>query len=72
LSLDDFYRREIENRVGNLVGMDISFSDCRVERYEQNLSWSAAQFEVIEREVESLRAPIRGAMTLQQCASHCF
>jgi hypothetical protein len=34
--------------------MDISFADCRVERYEQNLSWSAAQFEVIEGEVEGL------------------
>jgi hypothetical protein len=54
LSLDDFYRREIENRLEDLVGMDISFADCRVERYEQNLSWSAAQFEVIEGEVEGL------------------
>jgi hypothetical protein len=54
LSLDDFYRREIESLLGNLTGMDISFSDCRVERYEENLNWSAAQFEAIEREIENL------------------
>ncbi len=53
LSLDDSYRREIESHLGDLVGMAISFADCRVERYE-NLSWSAAQFEVLEREIETL------------------
>jgi hypothetical protein len=56
LSLDDSYRREIENRLGDLVGMAISFADCRVERYEENLGWSARQFEALEREIEALAA----------------
>ncbi len=54
LSLEDSYRREIENRLGDLVGIAISFSDCRVERYDENLSWSALQFEALEREIEAL------------------
>jgi len=54
LSDDDSYRREIESRLGDLVGMAISFSDCRVERYDDNLSWSALQFEPLEREIEAL------------------
>jgi len=54
LSDDDSYRREIEDRLGDLVGMAISFTDCRVERYDENLSWSAAQFEALEREIEAL------------------
>jgi len=54
LSQDDSYRGNIENRLGDLVGMDISFSDCRVERYDENLSWAARQFEALEREIESL------------------
>ncbi|HKM86252.1 MAG TPA: hypothetical protein VJW96_08590 [Terriglobales bacterium] len=54
LSLDHSYRREIESHLGDLVGMAISFADCRVERYDENLSWSAAQFEVLEREIETL------------------
>lgn len=54
LSLDDSYRREIENRLGDLVGMAISFADCRVERYDENLSWSGPQFEALERDVEAL------------------
>jgi hypothetical protein len=54
LSLDESYRREIEDRLGDLVGIAISFADCRVERYDENLSWSAAQFEALEREIEAL------------------
>ncbi len=46
------YRRDIENRLGDLVGIPISFADCRVERYDQNLSWSASQFEALERKIE--------------------
>jgi hypothetical protein len=57
LSLDDFYRREIENHLGDLVGMAISFADCRVERYDGNLSWSGSLFGAFEREVEALSAP---------------
>jgi hypothetical protein len=51
---DDSYRREIESRLGDLVGMAISFADCRIERYDQSLSWSATQFEALEREIEAL------------------
>jgi hypothetical protein len=51
---NDAYRREIESHLGDLVGMAISFADCRVERYDQNLSWSATQFEALEREIETL------------------
>jgi hypothetical protein len=54
LSLGDSYRREIENHLGDLVGMAISFADCRVERYDENLSWSGPFFEALEREVEAL------------------
>jgi hypothetical protein len=54
LSLDDSYRREIENGLGDLVGIAISFADCRVERYDENLDWSARQFEALEREIEAL------------------
>jgi len=54
LSLDESYRREIENRLGDLVGMAISFADCRVERYDENFSWSDPQFEALERDVEAL------------------
>jgi hypothetical protein len=54
ISDDDSYRREIESRLGDLVGMAISFADCRVERYDQSLSWSAPQFEALEREIEAM------------------
>jgi hypothetical protein len=54
LSQDDSYRRDIESRLGDQVGMAISFSDCRVERYDDSLSWAARQFEALEREIESL------------------
>jgi hypothetical protein len=54
LSLDNSYRSDIEGRLGELVGTEISFADCRVERYEQNLDWSATQFDALEREVEPL------------------
>jgi hypothetical protein len=54
LSLDDSYRRETENRLGDLVGRAISFADCRVERYDENLGWSAPQFEALERDIEAL------------------
>jgi hypothetical protein len=36
------------------VGIAISFADCRVERYDENLDWSARQFEALEREIEAL------------------
>ncbi|MGA7295851.1 MAG: hypothetical protein WBW53_13545 [Terriglobales bacterium] len=54
LSLDNPYRRAAENRLGSLVGMTISFADCQVERYDDNLRWSAAQFEALEQEIEAL------------------
>jgi len=54
LSQDDCYRRDIEIGLGDLVGMAISFSDCRVERYDDSLRWAARQFEALEREIESL------------------
>jgi hypothetical protein len=54
LSLDCTYRREIEDRLGDLVGMAISFADCRVERYDENLAWSDRLFEALEREIEPL------------------
>ena len=57
LSLNDSYRREIENHLGDLAGMAISFSDCRVERYDGSLSWSGQFFEALEREVEILSSP---------------
>ncbi len=57
LSMDNSYRREIEGRLCQLVGMAISFADCRVERYDQNLSWSAVQFEILEREIQSCASP---------------
>jgi hypothetical protein len=54
LSVDASHRREIESHLADLVGMAISFADCRVERYDQNLGWSAPQFEALEREIEAL------------------
>jgi hypothetical protein len=53
LTLDLPYRRETENQLANLVGMSISFADCQVERYDENLRWSASQFEALERQVEA-------------------
>jgi len=60
LSLDDSYRRGIENRLGDLVGTAISFADCRVERYDENLSWCGPQFEALERDIEALVGPQSG------------
>jgi hypothetical protein len=54
LSLDGSYRREVEDRLGGLVGMAISFADCRVERYEGSLGWSGQFFGALEREIEGL------------------
>jgi hypothetical protein len=54
LSLGDSYRREIENHLGDLVGMAISFADCRIECYEESLGWSGQFFKTLEREVEIL------------------
>lgn len=54
LSLDSSYRHETEVRVDDLTGMAISFADCQVERYEAQLRWSAAFFEELEREIETL------------------
>jgi hypothetical protein len=54
LSLDDSYRRELENRLGDLVGLAISFADCRAERYDENLSWSGPQFEALEQDIAAL------------------
>jgi hypothetical protein len=79
LSLDDVYRREIENRLGDLVGMAISFTDCNVGRYEENLKWSGPLFEALEQEIEALargrahepgpRAALRG-MCKMECGAH--
>jgi hypothetical protein len=33
--------------------MAISFADCRVERYEENLNWSGQFFEAFEGEIEA-------------------
>lgn len=52
LSLDGTYRRDVEGRLADMTGVDISFADCLVERYERNLDWSAGKFEALEREVE--------------------
>jgi hypothetical protein len=54
LSLDNSYRREVETRLEDLVGMAISFADCRVERYDNHLDWSSSQFETLERGIEAL------------------
>jgi hypothetical protein len=52
LSLDDFYRREIENHLVDLVDMAIPFADCRVERYEETLI-GGQFFEALEGEIEA-------------------
>jgi hypothetical protein len=54
LSLNEAYRREIESRLAGLVGMAISFADCRIERYDANLAWSDPFFDALEREIEAL------------------
>lgn len=54
LSLDDAYRRDIENQLTDLVGMAISFADCRIERYDNHLDWSSSQFATLERGIEAL------------------
>jgi hypothetical protein len=54
LSLDHAYRHETESHLGDMVGMAISFADCRVERYDESLGWSGRFFEALEREVEIL------------------
>jgi len=54
LSLDLAYRAEIEDRLGDLVGMAISFADCTVERYETALRASNGFFDALERETEGL------------------
>ncbi|MGA3088968.1 MAG: hypothetical protein ABSD75_10165 [Terriglobales bacterium] len=54
LSLDHGYRCAIESRIGDLAGIAVSFADCRVERYEQNLGWNNRQFETLERDIEAL------------------
>jgi hypothetical protein len=68
LSLDDSYRREIENHVGDLAGMAISFSDCQVGRYDESLSWSGQFFEALEREVEVLSRSDARSTTRQSLA----
>lgn len=54
LSLDDSYRGDVETRLGDLVGMAMSFADCRVERYDNHLDWSGSQFETLEGGIEAL------------------
>jgi hypothetical protein len=71
LSLHHSYRREIEDRLGDLVGMAVSFADCRVERYDQNLSWSAAQFEALEREIEALAGGVGTGAPSTKSRSEC-
>jgi hypothetical protein len=58
LSLDASYRHVIEVRVGDLTGMPISFADCQVECYEKHLRWSAAFFEELEREIETVQGAV--------------
>ncbi len=53
LSLDSAYRRQMKSAIADLLGMEISFEDCRVERYDQYLGWSAQQFAALEQEVEA-------------------
>ena len=79
LSLDDSYRREIESRLGDLVGMAISFADCRVQRYDENLAWCDRLFAALERDIEALAGPGArlehgpigplGAAACRQCAA---
>jgi hypothetical protein len=52
LCSDESYRGEVQSRLRDLVGMAISFTDCRVERHEMNLSWGNAHFDALERDVE--------------------
>jgi hypothetical protein len=54
LTLGESYRRDVEAHLGDLVGMAISFADCRVERYDNHLDWSSSQFETLESEIEAL------------------
>jgi hypothetical protein len=54
LSLDNSYRREIENHLVDLVDVAISCADCWVERYEENVNWSGQFFEAFGREIEAI------------------
>ncbi len=54
LTLNYSYRRGIESQLSDLVRIPVSFADCQVERYDNNLSWSASQFDALEREIEAL------------------
>jgi hypothetical protein len=60
MTLEPSYRGRIEAGLADLVGMDISFADCRVERYETSLDWSHGFFDRLEREVESMELAIGG------------
>jgi len=58
LSLDLAYRSEIEDRLGDLVGMAISFEDCNVERYDADLGRIQGFFDDVEREAEQIEIRI--------------
>jgi hypothetical protein len=63
MTLEPSYRARIETGLADLVGMDISFADCRVERYEANLDWSQGFFDRLEREVEGIEPAIAACAT---------
>jgi hypothetical protein len=54
LSLEARYRHEIEADLSDLLGMVLSFSDCRIERYDAYLDWGASHFQAFEHEIEAL------------------
>ncbi|WP_158817907.1 hypothetical protein [Methylocapsa sp. S129] len=60
LSLEDSYRRDIETRLADLVGMTISFADCQVARYDKHLAWSGPFFDALERRIEAIACAATG------------
>jgi hypothetical protein len=69
LSLDVRYRRETESRIADVVGMEIPFDDCHVERYDQNLAWSSHQFRALEQRVEALAGQVPTPLALSSSIS---
>jgi hypothetical protein len=45
---------EVESKIAALTGMAISFADCKIETYDEQLSWSSPFFAALEAEVEDL------------------
>lgn len=54
ITLDAGARREAETAVADLTGMPLSFADCAVQRYEQNLDWSGGVFDDLEQRVQAM------------------